>query len=102
VVITLPDSTWAATIPLDRIPGALTQLAALQAALAARLVVVTTPCRPVASELVDAPEMARRLKVHESWVRTEQRAARIPFIQVGRYVRFRPADVEAAIAARTS
>ncbi len=44
--------------------------------------------------------MARRLNVKESWVRSEQRAGRIPFVQVGRYVRFRAAEVEAVIVRR--
>ena len=50
--------------------------------------------------LIDARDMARRLNVHESWVRTEQRAGRIPFVQVGRYVRFNPAQVQAALIQR--
>jgi excisionase family DNA binding protein len=50
--------------------------------------------------LVDAKEMARTLDVHESWVRTEQRAGRIPFVQIGRYIRFRPSEVVSALKNR--
>jgi hypothetical protein len=43
--------------------------------------------------LIDAPELAWRLKVPESWVRNRTRARtpaseRIPCIRLGRYVRF--------------
>lgn len=56
--------------------------------------------RPEPEPLVDAKEMARRLDVHESWIRTEQRAGRIPFVQIGRYIRFRPAEVVSALKNR--
>ena len=57
---------------------------------------------PIRDPLVDAEEMARLLDVHPSWVRTEQRAGRIPFVKVGRYVRFRPSEVERALVQRNS
>jgi hypothetical protein len=46
-----------------------------------------------AQRLIDAPELARRLGVPESWVRNRTRARtpvfeRIPCIRLGRYVRF--------------
>jgi len=46
-----------------------------------------------AATLLDAPELARRLRVPESWVRNRTRARtpaeeRIPCIRLGRYVRF--------------
>lgn len=51
-------------------------------------------------EIIDAPELARRLQVPVSWVR--QRATsprflseqRIPHIRFGRYIRFRWGSVE--------
>jgi hypothetical protein len=44
-------------------------------------------------EVVDAVELAKRLKVPESWVRSRTRqrtpkAERIPCVKLGRYVRF--------------
>ena len=44
-------------------------------------------------EIIDAPELAKRWKVPESWVRAYSRercaaAERIPHLQFGRYVRF--------------
>jgi hypothetical protein len=99
-------AAWARDLPVERIPAALAQLAAIQSALVARLMrnssdsagVSTAPNKTEEPEtLVDAKEMSRRLDVHESWVRTEQRAGRIPFVQIGRYIRFRPYDVLSAL-----
>ena len=50
--------------------------------------------------LLTAGEMAERLSVPESWIRTEERASRVPSIRLGRYVRFRASEVEAALQAR--
>jgi excisionase family DNA binding protein len=96
--VAIPDHVWATRLPVDQIPGALCGLAALSAVLAARLT-AEKPAPPAAASieaLVDAPEMAKRLGVAESWVRTEQRAGRLPFLRLGRYIRFRPAEVIAA------
>lgn len=99
-------TAWARNLPVENIPAALAQLAAAQCTLASRLMrnisdvtgVSTAPNKtPEPEPLVDAKEMARRLDVHESWVRTEQRAGRIPFVQIGRYIRFRPSEVMAAL-----
>ena len=89
-------------IPLDQIPAVL-------AFLAARL--LTEGCANPNSEhngasaadsenLLSAGELARRLNLPESWIRTEQRAGRIPVIRAGKYVRFKFNDVEKAIAER--
>lgn len=92
-----------ATVPTAEIPAALAVLAALQNALAARLVAAPASATieaAVAPPLLDAGQMAERLGVPESWVRTEARAGRIPSVEVGRYVRFREADVMAALTAK--
>ncbi len=107
----IPDSAWANSLSLDRIPAAIGELAAVSQHLAAlsqqltaRLIANSDSAggysQPTSDPLVDASEMARRLNVKESWVRSEQRAGRIPFVQVGRYVRFRAAEVEAVIVRR--
>jgi hypothetical protein len=77
-------------------------VAAVLAACAARLLKTSDDDRPPASppELIDAVALAKRLGVHESWVRTEYREARLPGKRFGRYIRFDPAAVEAALAAR--
>jgi excisionase family DNA binding protein len=53
-----------------------------------------------AKNLLTAGELAERLGVPESWVRTEERAGRIPSVRLGRYVRFKLSDVEQAFAER--
>lgn len=51
-------------------------------------------------DLLTAAEVALLLSVPESWVYAAARAGRIPYVALGRYVRFRPAAVEAWIADR--
>lgn len=46
-------------------------------------------------ELLDAKEVARRLGVPESWVRSNTRTGAIPHVALGRYKRYRWSDVEA-------
>jgi hypothetical protein len=76
--------------------------AALAAELCARLLKAgpSPGAGPEPAELLDAPALAAKLHLNESWVRSEQRADRIPHVRFGRYVRFRVADVIAAIEAR--
>jgi len=91
-------------VAAGEIPAILGRLAALQAALAARLISIppTASAGAIGDALIDAPAMAALLGCPESWVRTAARQGRIPFIAVGRYIRFRAADVQAALAARES
>jgi excisionase family DNA binding protein len=53
------------------------------------------------AELIDADEAGRLLGVPKSWPLAEARADRIPHVRIGRYVRFRRADLVAWAAART-
>lgn len=89
-------AAWASRVPLDQIPSAL-------ALLVARLVSEGRPSRDAhqdgahgseTEKLLTAGELAERLNVPESWVRTEQRAGRIPSKRFGKYVRFKLGDVE--------
>lgn len=82
----------------------LAQCSIVQGALTARLLNAQPSETVLATKdpLVGAPEMARRLGVPESWIRTEQRAGRIPCVMLGRYVRFRPSEVERALAERNA
>jgi excisionase family DNA binding protein len=54
-----------------------------------------------AENLLTAGELAERLGVPESWVRTEERAGRIPSVRLGKYVRFKLSDVERTLAERS-
>jgi excisionase family DNA binding protein len=91
---------WAKRIPVAQIPTVLTFLAA-------RLLAETPVDRGSESncsraegsgKLFTASELARRLNLPESWIRSEERAGRIPGIRAGKYVRFKPSDVEQALA----
>jgi excisionase family DNA binding protein len=54
-----------------------------------------------AENLLTAGELAERLNLPESWVRTEERAGRIPSVRLGKYVRFKLSDVERTLAERS-
>lgn len=54
------------------------------------------------SGLLDAPELAKRFGVPESWVREQARLGKLPFIRLGHYVRFRLEEVERFIAERAN
>jgi excisionase family DNA binding protein len=93
---------WARCIPLDQIPR-------LLAFLSARLLAESGSGRSCehslerardGKNLLTAGELAERLGVPESWVRTEERAGRIPSARLGKYVRFRLRDIERALAER--
>ncbi|MGO9056948.1 MAG: helix-turn-helix domain-containing protein [Candidatus Binataceae bacterium] len=94
----LPSTSWAATVNPEHIPALLTQLAALQSALAARLISASSVAAPE-SVLVDAGELADRLGVPETHIRTKARAGEIPCVRVGKYMRFDPAAVAAVLEA---
>jgi excisionase family DNA binding protein len=93
---------WARRVPVDQIP-------CIVAFLSARLLAEgnskpacehtgESPRR--AQNLLTASELAKHLSLPESWVRTEERAGRIPSFRLGRYVRFRLSDVERSLAER--
>jgi excisionase family DNA binding protein len=99
----LPDISSIVAVPTECIPALLAHLSALQGALTARLLTDRADsARAVdsAAELLTAGGLAKILGVPESKVRSEQRAGRIPCVTIGRYKRFRRADVENALNAR--
>jgi excisionase family DNA binding protein len=94
---------WAKRIPVHQIPLVL-------AFLSARLLTEygsSCTCEHSdesardAGNLLTAGEVAERLGVPESWVRTEERAGRIPGVRLGKYVRFKLSDVERTLAERS-
>src|ERR1700730_5143383 len=94
---------WAKRIPVDQIPHV---LAFLSARLLAEGYAVPNSEDNGASahetqKLLTAVELAKRLGVPESWVRTEERAGRIPSVRLGKYVRFKLSDVERTLAERS-
>jgi len=82
--------------------GTRNNLMARLSALLLALTAAPAPSAPVATvaaaPLLTAAEMAEQLNVHESAVRTMEREGEIPGVRIGRYVRFRAEEVEAALA----
>lgn len=101
--ITLP---LADAIALADIPAMIAALAALQSQLAARLLAAQADAAARENgssdhgELLDGKALAARFHVPESWIASEGRAGRLPVIKLGKYTRFRPSDVEAALRRR--
>jgi excisionase family DNA binding protein len=56
------------------------------------------PQAPFPEPLLTPDELAKHLKVPESWVYEQARQGKLPCEKLGHYVRFRLADVEAALA----
>ena len=52
--------------------------------------------------LLDAPELAKRLGVPESWVREQARLGNLPSFKLGHYVRFKLEEVERYLAERAN
>jgi hypothetical protein len=92
------------SVDLPRLVSSLSraEVSAVLAACAARLLETgDDPPAPASTpELLDAPAMAKRLGVNESWVRSEYRKGRLPGKRFGRYIRFDPAAVIGSIEAR--
>ena len=93
---------WARCIPVEQIPAVLTFLSArlLAEGCAGRNSEHNGASARDAEKLLTAEELAKRLGVPESWVRTEERLRRIPSVRAGKYVRFKLNDVERALAER--
>jgi excisionase family DNA binding protein len=54
-----------------------------------------------APPLLDSEQAAELLNVPASWLMAEARAQRIPHVRLGKYVRFRTADLQAWLAGRS-
>lgn len=82
----------AATIA--ELPELIGALAEAQAIAQRRLLVPdSAPTGRDADELLDAAAMAARLAIQPSWLLDMARQGRVPCVRLGKYVRFRPADV---------
>lgn len=56
---------------------------------------MTEPLLKAREQLLTADQVAERLAVKVSWVRANTRSGAMPHIKLGRYQRYRWADVEA-------
>jgi excisionase family DNA binding protein len=95
------QAAWATRVPIDQIPSLLALLAARLASEGAARSDMKHDGGPEPEGLLTAGQLAQRLNVPQSWVRTEQRAGRIPSLHLGRYVRFKLGDVERVLAERS-
>jgi excisionase family DNA binding protein len=93
---------WARRVPVDQIPPILAFLSArpLAESHSSRSCVHNGESARHAENLLTAGELAERLNLPESWVRSEERAGRIASVRLGKYVRFRLSDVERDLAER--
>jgi excisionase family DNA binding protein len=92
---------WAKRVPVDQIPGVLVFLAGrLLAESHADHNNESSGSAAESEKLLTAGELAERLSLPESWIRSEERAGRIPGIRAGKYVRFKLTDVERALGER--
>src|SRR5207244_13039202 len=84
----------AASLPTDGIPAVLGELKRLEAELWARLVGHASKPEPEnGDQLLTPAAAADLLAVRESYVRELARRGDLPAVLMGKYVRFKPADV---------
>ncbi len=88
------DPQRVAALPAEAVPSLLAQTAALQSALAARLIAAPncTAPEPAEDRLLTCAEAAQALHVSQDWL--YRRAARLPFtVRLGRPLRFSAAGI---------
>jgi hypothetical protein len=79
-VETLPDSSWATSIPRERIPTVLGHLASLQSALTARLLDIPGSSEPAVPEwTLTIEDLMRLTGQSRRWI--FQRADELPFVK---------------------
>lgn len=102
----LPDPAALDLVPLDQLPAVLVRLAALQAAVGARLVMVpivptSAPSAGDDDELLDDQAVGKLLGVPASHIADLRRRDELPEVRVGdKYVRVRRGDVHEYVARR--
>jgi len=99
----LEDPSRLAEVPPDAIPPLLAQLAALQSALAARLLAAPPQdgqpgTAAEAARLLTIPEVADLLTLPRGRVYELGRQGRLPIVRIGKYVRVRLADLREWVA----
>ena len=107
----IADPARAKVLAFEALPQLLTEIAARTATLktleGALLSLILSQRNgghgnDISAGLLDAPELAKRLGVPESWVREQARIGKLPFIRLGHYVRFRLEEVERYLAERAN
>ncbi|MHB8383315.1 MAG: helix-turn-helix domain-containing protein [Candidatus Binataceae bacterium] len=106
----IADPARAKNLAFDSLPQMLTEIASRTATLKTLegvllSLVLSQPNRghpSSTSSLLDAPELAKRFGVPESWAREQARLGKLPFIRLGHYVRFRLEEVERYLSERAN
>jgi excisionase family DNA binding protein len=95
------DPGRVSTVPPSRIPAMLSQLSALQGAMAARLIAVDRDELASAEEtLLTVDKAAERLGVSKDWL--FRRSRTLPFVvRLGRHLRFSSRGIERYLRNRT-
>ena len=96
----IQDPSKIADVDRGQIPALLTQLGALQASMAARLMAKEVGNFCAAETLLTVAEAAERLGVSEDWL--YRRTKTLPFVlRVGRHVRYSASAIDRYIRNRT-
>jgi len=97
----LEDPTKVATVPTGRIPALLSQLSAVQSAMAARLIAADRDERTSAEDtLLTVGQAAQRLGVSKDWL--FRRSRTLPFVvRLGRHLRFSSRGIDRYLRTRT-
>lgn len=107
----IADPTRADSLTLDALARLLTEIASRGAALTTlqgKLLSLMIGRRDgnrdsaLADGLLDAPEIAKRFGVPESWVREQARHGNLPCLRLGHYMRFRLEEVERYLTERAN
>ena len=105
----IADPARAKILAFEALPQLLTEIASRTATLktleGALLALILSQHRGAHDNhnetgLLDAPELAKRFGVPETWVREQARLGKLPFIRLGHYVRFRLEEVDRFLAER--
>lgn len=87
-----------ADVPRDYLPALLGELEMAKALAWSRLTMPSpSPTLVADTGLLKPKAMADQIKVQESWLREKARQGRIPYVPVGRYMRFDPEAVLRAL-----
>jgi excisionase family DNA binding protein len=92
IALPLPDGRWLALTAEQ-----------LEEALRLGAETIGGPARPGealsgAEPLLDAAELAKALRVPQTWLEQATREKKIPCLRFGRWIRYRRAEVESAIS----
>ena len=105
----IADPARAKGLAFETLPQLLTEIASrtatlktLEGALLALVLSQRSGDNTAEAGLLDAPELAKRFGVPESWVGEQARLGNLPSFKLGHYVRFRIEEVDRFLAERAN